>query len=361
MKKTGLNKERLQQLKTLMKDERLDAILLSTVREEFNANINYFTDFCGNAFFILKKRSVPVLGVSPIDIEKAKKSNCRAILILPDNRKEKMSLLLRGAKRIGIDKQNMLVSQLDEAAASLKMLRAKFEFVDVGRKILSIRAEKDEQEIKLIMKACSAADAIIADVIRNFKFRTERELSDYLEIRAKQLGYSTSFNPIVASAKNASDVHHIPSGKIRKGFLIIDFGLKAGGYCSDMTRTIYVGTPSGQELETYEFVLSCQKKLVAMAKPGMSGSAMHNTAKNILGKRFVHGLGHGVGLQIHEMPFMSKNTKDVLAKNSVVTIEPGIYEEGKFGIRIEDTVLITKDSNKVLTLTPKKLICVRTK
>lgn len=155
--------------------------------------------------------------------------------------------------------------------------------------------------------------------------------------------------------------HHEPSNtKIKKGFCVIDFGVKYKGYCSDITRTICIGKPSDKEKETYNSLLAIQKNTINQIRSGKKCSELYDFVNNSLGKHqkyFTHGLGHGVGTQIHEMPNLSLNSKDRIKNNMVFTIEPGIYFPGKYGIRIEDTIFF-KNKSILLTKTAKDLIII---
>ena len=166
---------------------------------------------------------------------------------------------------------------------------------------------------------------------------------------------------IVASGSNASSPHHKPSNaKIKKGFCVIDFGVKYRGYCSDITRTVYAGRPSLKEKEIYNSLLKIQEEAINLAKNNKKCSELYDFVNESLGKYkkyFTHGLGHGVGVEIHEMPNLTLNSKDRIKDGMAFTIEPGIYISGKFGIRIEDTILF-KNRPIALTKTSKDLLII---
>jgi Xaa-Pro aminopeptidase len=143
--------------------------------------------------------------------------------------------------------------------------------------------------------------------------------------------------------------------------LILDFGAKCDGYCSDMTRTLYVGKPTEKDKEIYKYVLDVQKTAVKMSVVGVCCCEIYSYALDMLGNEFCHNLGHGVGLEIHEAPNLGPGSEHILKEGMCITIEPGIYNEGKYGIRIEDTVLITKNGPKILTRSRKELIRIKKK
>jgi len=198
--------------------------------------------------------------------------------------------------------------------------------------------------------------------IKNFKtFKTESEAAAFLEYETKKQGLELSFNPIVASGVNGSIPHYEPANiKIKKGFCVIDFGVKYKGYCSDITRTIYIGTPSKKEKDTYNSLLKIQKDTINKVKPNKKCSELYDFVNTSLGKDkkyFTHGLGHGVGVEIHELPNLTLNSKDRIKNNMVFTIEPGVYFPRRFGIRIEDTLLF-KNKPILLTKTTKDLLII---
>jgi Xaa-Pro aminopeptidase len=192
----------------------------------------------------------------------------------------------------------------------------------------------------------------------------EIEIAAELEHQARLKGAEgMSFETIVASGERSA----LPHGKAtaatlpRRGFVTLDFGIIREGYCSDMTRTVCLGKPKAEERRTYEAVLEAQESAVAAVAAGMSCGDVDEAARSILRKAgmadaFSHSTGHGVGLEIHESPRVGAGQKTRLQTGMVVTIEPGVYWPGKFGIRIEDMVVVTKTGGQVLTPAPKALI-----
>ena len=172
-----------------------------------------------------------------------------------------------------------------------------------------------------------------------------------------------SFDPIVASGPNGSKPHAIPSDrKVQPGdFITMDFGCKFGGYCSDMTRTIALGEPTEEMKKVYQVVLEAQLAGIAMAKAGVPGKRIHDTAAKVIadagyGAYFGHGFGHSLGIEIHEAPNANSRDETPMPEGAVVSAEPGIYLPGKFGVRIEDAVVYTAQGHEILTKSPKELI-----
>jgi len=209
-----------------------------------------------------------------------------------------------------------------------------------------------------IKKACEIDDNVFNEIVENFHFKTEKEVADFILKRFKELGLKQAFPPIVAN--NNWEVHPKPrKRKLQRGFLILDFGCKVNGYCSDMTRTIFLGEPSPAEKRLYALVLRCQMHSLKDICIGMRYRDLDKNARKMLKhyrKYFVHSLGHGVGRKVHEKPVISRSSNDVCMENEFITIEPGIYIPGKFGIRIEDTLFIGKKIG-LLTNARKDLVC----
>jgi Xaa-Pro aminopeptidase len=167
---------------------------------------------------------------------------------------------------------------------------------------------------------------------------------------------------VVAMQENAAEIHHKPdSTKLKKGFLVVDFGVKYKDLCSDCTRTFYLGKPSKKEKKLYDLVLNAQETGLKEAKIGAYNSDIDAIVRAVLVDylfNFIHGTGHGVGKKVHKAPRVSPRSKSLLKNGDIITIEPGIYFKNKFGIRIEDTVFIGKKT-KILTNTTKRLVCAK--
>lgn len=226
-----------------------------------------------------------------------------------------------------------------------------------------IMAVKLPEEIKLLKKAAQITDELFTLLIRNWKkFKTEHDAAQFLLIEMAKRGIEPSFPPIIASGTNAALPHSEPQNKkIQKGFCVIDMGVRYGGYCSDMTRTIYVGKPTQKEKQLYDFVRKAQEDTVKLVHAGVSTKTLDTFCRAQLGslnKEFIHSLGHGVGTQVHEWPRVGGVEDVLLEKNMVITIEPGVYRTGKYGIRIEDDVVVGRGGRNVLTKAGKGLIVV---
>ena len=222
-----------------------------------------------------------------------------------------------------------------------------------------------KHEISNIKKACQITDKILKKLIKELKkrkFNTELNISNFLQHQTKINKCKLAFKPVIATEKNAFEIHHKPNNtKLKKGFLIVDFGVKYKGYCSDCTRTFYLGKPTKKEKELYNLVLEAQLTALNHTKPEVYAADIDLIARTTLlkyFKNFTHGLGHGVGKKIHQAPNLSPKSKAILKKHDIITIEPGLYFKNKLGIRIEDTVIV-KENSIVLTKTTKKLINIK--
>ncbi len=333
-----------------MKKKKIDCVILTTAKDmDYNKNIFYYTGYKGYGVLIVKQRN-SVLLVPEMEFLKAKRTkfNCKAIV--KGKKDEILKKAVGKVKVIGLD---YMETSLAACKALTKIVKAKRK--DVFLELFEIRSVKDKKEVTSIKEACEVGDKIFSKIIKNFKFKTEKELAIFIDIEIRKRGLVPSFPAIVASGKNSSVVHHNNEGKIGKGFLLLDFGVKVNGYCSDMSRTIYIGKPSRKEIQNYYKVLHVQQDCVKMCRVGAKCVKIDAYARDSLGESFTHGLGHGVGLNIHEMPNLLSESTDVLKKGHVLTVEPGLYFEDKYGIRIEDTVLIGKKPI-VLTKSKKDLI-----
>ena len=240
-----------------------------------------------------------------------------------------------------------------------------FVITDIANAMQQIRCHKNDEQITCILKAQSITEKAFEAILPRVKAGiSEKELRAQLEYYMFAFGAdAVAFDSIVASGENGACPHATPSErKLKQGdFITFDFGAKIGGYCSDMTRTVALGKVSDEQKTVYQTVLSAHEEAAKMLAPGVKcadvdAKARQKLKKYDLDKFFTHSLGHGVGLEIHELPRLSQGANDVLAVGDVVTIEPGVYISGKMGVRIENMYVITASGSVSLTKTDKKLI-----
>lgn len=265
---------------------------------------------------------------------------------------------LRG--RVGFEDDQMAVRTLEK-------LREKVgegtEMVAAGGLVERLRRVKDSEELAAIGEASKLADEVwLWAAERGFAGRSEREVARAAEARIRELGGDPSFPAIVAAGPNGALPHAEPGEReIGRGELVVfDMGAKLDGYCSDGTRTYATGEPGERGRGVYEVVLEAQLASLAAIRAGIKGEDVDKVAREAIGaaghgERFGHGLGHGVGLELHEGPRLSPRSDDVLAPGEVVTVEPGIYLPGELGVRIEDLVVVTADGLENLSTVPKEL------
>ena len=211
-----------------------------------------------------------------------------------------------------------------------------------------------------IAKACEITDSIFKEIFTNFNFKTEKDVEKFILKRFRDHKVKPAYPPIVAN--NNATIHAKPRNKkFSRGFLVLDFGCKYNGWCSDITRTLFVGKPSKKEKKLYNLVLNCQKKCIKKVKVGASCADLDIHSRVLLKeyKRFYnHALGHGVGKKVHTSPTLRPTSPEFLKKGDIITIEPGIYIKNKkeeLGIRVEDTLYVGKKV-EVLSKVTRRLV-----
>ncbi|MBE6857270.1 MAG: aminopeptidase P family protein [Ruminococcus sp.] len=332
-------------------------------------NRRYFTGMKSSAGVVVAFRNKAYLLIDFRYIEKARNTVKNAEVIEQKKLYQQINQLLKehSVASLAIEAQTMTVSTLNS-------IRNHFKDVEINdtdmlsNAINSLREVKDEDEINCIRKAQEIAERAFDDILGFIRVGvTEREIA--LELNRLMFLYGAedlSFETIALAGANTSMPHGVPSDKkVCEGeFVLMDFGAVYNGYHSDMTRTVCVGEPSEEMKKVYSIVLEAQLACLEKAKAGMTGSELDYIARNIIGDSgygecFGHSLGHGVGLEIHEIQNASPSNKEMLKSGSVITIEPGIYIEGKFGVRIEDFVILTENGNVNLTKSAKNIISLQ--
>jgi Xaa-Pro aminopeptidase len=274
-------------------------------------------------------------------------------------------------QRCGFDAAQTTVASLSamrkavSAAFKASKSKATAKFVAVAPLIARLREIKDPEELQR-MRSAAAMGCMLFDHILGYlePGMTEVSVAAELEHNARLAGAEgMSFSPIVTGGVRTSMPHGRPgSAKIpRRGFVTLDFGVLLGGYCSDMTRTVHLGKATAEERHAYDAVLEAQQAGVAAVRAGVTAGEVDEAARSVLrraklDKWFTHGTGHGVGLEIHESPRLAAKATQPLEAGMVVTIEPGVYMPGKFGLRIEDTVVVTRAGCEIITPSSKAWI-----
>jgi Xaa-Pro aminopeptidase len=262
--------------------------------------------------------------------------------------------------KVGFEDAKLSVRQLArlEAAAGDDV-----DLVPAGDLVEQLRAVKEPEEIERIAAAAELTDGVYLWALeRGLAGRTERDVARACEARLRELGAEPSFPPIVAAAENGALPHAEPEDReIGAGELVVfDMGALLEGYCSDCTRTFATGEPGDEAQEVYDLVLTAQLAALAAIRPGASGKEVDAVPREMIaeaghGDHFGHGTGHGVGLEVHEGPRLSTTSEDELGEGNVVTVEPGVYLPGRFGVRVEDLVVLSADAYRNLSGLPKEL------
>lgn len=270
-------------------------------------------------------------------------------------------LSIRGLKRIAYDPDRITVAQLGR----IQKNSPGAEFVPVEELCTEIRRIKTTKEVEKIKAAQQITDAAFTHMLSFLKpGLTEQECAAELEYFMRKSGATgLAFETIAVSGKNSSLPHGVPGSTVLENgvFLTMDFGASFDGYCSDMTRTVVIGKATPEMRSLYESVREAQRIGIEMSKPGVKCSDVDKAVRDYLATKglaryFGHGLGHSLGLEIHESPRYSAKCDDITVPGHILTVEPGAYLPGKYGVRIEDMVLITETGCEDLTHSPKELI-----
>jgi len=354
---------RLEAVRAQVAERELDALLVSNL-----VNVRWLTGFTGS------NAAAVVGGATPRFVTDFRYLTQAAAQLDPIWEREIETDLLKrvvaglpdGPLRLGFDDAHLTVrqhAQLEKLAAERDV-----ELVAAGGIVEALRAVKDAAEIEKIRAAARLADEAFEEVVgAGIVGRTERDVALDLEIAMRRRGAeSASFPPIIAAAEHGALPHAVPRDvPIPAGTLVvIDWGAQLDGYASDCTRTVATGELDPRDRAVYDTVLAAQEAALAAVAPGPTGQEVDAVARAIIdeaghGEHFGHGLGHGVGMEVHEGPRLSKLGKEALAAGNIVTVEPGIYVPGAVGVRIEDLVAVTADGHEVLSGLPKALRTVQ--
>jgi Xaa-Pro aminopeptidase len=345
--------------------EAIDALLISDL-----TNIRWLTGFSGsNGWVVIGPQRLALVTDGRYGVQARRQlddAGVEADVVVGTSGAElveHLAALASGVSRLGFEADHVSVAQHGRWAAAFSST-----LVATSGLVEAERRAKDSSEIEAIERACSIADAALAEVAPQLgSGLTEADVRNRLELRMRELGASgPSYDTIVATGPiNAALPHHRPTNTlIEPGHtVIIDVGALVDGYHSDMTRSYVIGEPSAAHRERYELVLAAQQAGVAAVRPGLTTAALDATCRSIIsdagyGDWFSHGTGHGVGLLIHEDPFVNASGGWTLQPGDVVTVEPGVYREGFGGFRVEDLVAVTDDGHRVLTSTTRLEWCV---
>ena len=269
---------------------------------------------------------------------------------------------LTGIKRVGFEDETMTV-----AGHRLYSETLRAELLPASSFMQNLRAQKDARELECLEQAQRIAEKALAQILTELRPGiTEKEVAARLQYLMLHFGAEKmSFDPIVAGGPNGSMPHAVPTDReLRSGeFVTMDFGCVYRGYCSDMTRTVAIGQPTEEMKKVYDTVLSAQLAGLATARAGATGAEIDGAARRVIeeagyGEYFCHSFGHGVGVEIHESPSAAPGNDQSLPAGSVISAEPGIYLPGRFGVRIEDVVVLEEGGCRNITRACKQLLCL---
>ncbi|MFC1855844.1 M24 family metallopeptidase [Thermodesulfobacteriota bacterium] len=356
MQEPSIHFERITKLREILKSKGVSSFL-TTKRENFF----YLTGFTGSA------------GVFYTDLEESYLFTDSRYLIQSKNEVSGSEVIIykKGAevyerlkkmkqKEIGFNPANISFNLYNTILESLPKVKLK----GVGGVVEGLRMIKDEHELKILKEAITIAEKSLVETLASLEVGdTEISIKNRLECAMRNNGgEKESFDTIVVSGENSALIHGRPSNKsIKEGELIlIDFGVKHKNYCSDKTHTVMLGEPTKEQRKVYDIVKKANEIAIAEIKDGVSIKHIDSIARDYIkksgyGDYFLHGLGHGIGLEVHEMPLISSLNKTILKEGMVITVEPGIYMENFGGIRLEDMIYITNTGAKKLTTASSRL------
>lgn len=350
---------RLTKLRTKMTSEKLDAFLC--MRPE---NRRYLSGFTGSAGMLLITQDQAFLLTDFRYLEQAAAQAPEFQVVKIGNEPFKtLAELDQGIEVLGFEGDFVTF----EEYGKLEQNFARTRLVSRPELVNHLRSVKEPSEIELIREAVRIADDAFSEILQFISVgQTEAEIALHLEFSMRQAGASgPSFDFIAASGWRSAMPHGVASSKkVQQGeFLTLDYGAIYQGYCSDITRTVCLGEPDEKQRALYDTVLAANRAGIAAVRPGLTGKEVDAAARKLIedagyGEYFGHGLGHSVGLAIHEGPNLSPREERVLEPGMVVTVEPGIYLPDYGGVRIEDMVLVTEQGCEVLTKAPKDLIII---
>lgn len=346
-KSKAIYRERIGRIRKLLNQKGIAALLITSP-----ANATYTTGFPGDDSWVVISPGAVYLLTDSRYTEQAQSRccNCRIIERKEPLAKAAAKLLQKTKKAIAVESSTTL-----EQLVQLKK-HYKGRVKNISGLVESLRRRKDAREIAALKAAIKTASKALQNTLRKIKTGvTESELAGALEFEIRKLGAQNSFDTIVAFGANASRPHH-KSGKTRlkkNDSVLLDFGAKVNGYCSDITRCFTIGRTTRLYTKAYEAVEQAKNAAIKKIKAGVDITEVDNAARETIRRcgfePHGHGTGHGLGLEVHEQPVITLKTKSKLKAGDIITIEPGIYIPGKLGIRLEDDILVTKTGCRVLS------------
>jgi len=356
----GIGMSYLSRVRRFVESLRGDGLSGALLRSP--ANIFYFTGYRGTGYFLVPVDGFPTLYVSPLNFELAEESVPGDIQVIKleqgSDIRRVFELIPESLKtRIGFDAMEVE----DYLKVSGQLVGS---MMPVSKHIWKLRMVKDESEIEKIRRACEIssrcmelASELLGEGLTEYEVKSEI-LREMLSLG----GDGPAFDPIVASGPNSSKPHGVYRNRMieRGDVVVIDLGVIYEGYCSDITRTFYLGPGSNEVSRVHQAVSEAKRRAEELIRIGVRASEIYHAAHGVLASAgyadyFLHALGHGVGIEIHEPPRLFRDSEEILTEGMVITVEPGVYFPKRFGVRIEDTILIKRDGVERLTSAPYEL------
>ncbi|MEO1525834.1 MAG: Xaa-Pro peptidase family protein [Planctomycetota bacterium] len=355
-----MNQDRLSRLMENLPSLGCDALLVTD-----EINVTYLTGFTGDSSSLLVRGDGAVM-LTDGRYEEQLHQECPGLPLVVKTPAQRPldtfaeTIGAAGEKRIAIEAGAMTVATF----TALKGVLPAMEWISTEGAVEELRMIKDADEIETLRRAVQINQRALQSVLAQLSGGwTEREITLELERAIRRLGGTGfSFEPIIGAGPGGAKPHYESADVVigDHASLLVDWGTKLGGYASDLTRTFHFGSPPDRFESAYQAVLDSQLAGIEAIRPGATGREVDAASRNVLKQAgledyFIHGLGHGVGLRIHESPRLSSVSDDVLQPGMVITVEPGVYFAGEFGIRLEDDVLVTESGHEVLSDFPKGL------
>jgi Xaa-Pro aminopeptidase len=344
-------REKINNIQRLLGQQKIDTLLIGNFGHQVRDDLLYYLllTHLELGIMFIPSSGRPILYAIPFEVDQLTKAYPEMIVESLDKKLE-----------VNLKKYKGNIGYRPSSLPS-KQYKKKYIAFTGEEKLISIKLNEEQ---KFLQKAAEITDDIFTNLVKNWgEFKTETDAATFILKQCLEHDVESSFPPIIASGTNAANPHHHPKDtKLKKGFCVIDMGVRYKGYCSDMTRTVYIGNPSDKSKADYNHILKTQEQAISEVQVGTKISDIAKNCRKNLGndfnKYFAHSLGHGLGSQVHELPRISTKENLLLEEGMYITIEPGVYIPGKWGIRIEDDVLVTKKGPKVLTQASKKLTTI---
>ena len=364
---TNIITSRVEKLRALMNDKGLDVFVLVVDERANSESCHYISGFRGSSAGLIITMNDSVLITDGRYATQSKLQSPFKIIIQSD--KSIPQYLADAVKEAGYSRAGFEADKISHSTFTKYFAPVKCEWIDSSAMIPQLRRTKDSEEVRLIREAARIGREALGNVLKlTHAGMTEVEFEVMLTGEIKRLGAEKGWahDDFIVASGDRSAMCHAPATmrKFAEGETVtVDYGAMAGGYMSDITRNFALGRADSKALEMNAVLLKAHHEAVKALRPGAKGVEVDGAARKVIaeagyGDKFVHGLGHGLGLEVHESPRLSKTSKDILRVGDVVTVEPGIYIEGWGGLRIEDDYLITEDGCECLTVNDNQSLIV---